>query len=1148
MMIANKPASIITDSLNPSAPQIRAANPENHVWVRASAGSGKTKVLVDRVLRLMLPDPISKKAGTPPEKILCITYTKAGATNIALLIQKILLSWSVMEPKALEDALVKLFNRPIDEDMIKAAKQLFAKILDSPDRLKMMTIHSFCQSVLARFPLETDLSPSMQVIEDFEAKLLLQKAFDAIITNRDELSARARETLFKIPYDRLKSIISVLLKTPSYFKEEKPQERIDETYCKAYGINIAELDTNLQSFVTLSQKDDYAWQEGITGFRAMKTEASEAHADQLDFFRQARPEYKIKNLDEYIKTLTKKPTHKALKSDPIFMDHWQSIQDQYERFLKIEEIKQSTAIFELSTLIYKQYQQLKALNNQLDYNDLIHKTKRLLESSFSWVHYKLDGGIDHILLDESQDTSPEQWDIIRALTSEMLSVKKDEDERRRSLFVVGDEKQSIFSFQGADPVIFEKMLNYFKEKIRPIQDDLEEKLFYSFRSAEPVLNMVDEVFSPPDLKRALGLKAEEDLLHRSYRKDYQSYDKGSVELWLETSEAVKADKSNRGDMYSWVNPIDITRINHSESAEKKLLNKITMRIKQEIQEGHWLPEDILILFRSRNDMMNNLIKMLKWNNIPVSGMDRLILNDHIVIQDIIALAKFITVREDDFSLACFLKSPFIGMNEDDLFTLVTSRTAGQTLMDTLENNSVYEPISLWLKTLIEMASRVPVYELLMHMLIAPCPADPEGSGYKACTSRFGHEIMDPLDEIVGDALRLELQDIRTLPDFITRFSKGQRDIKRELSEAMGEVRIMTVHASKGLEAPVVILADTITIPDHKKTGRVFFDPQTKLPLINAQSNGRSSLINDLRDNALKKQLDEEKRLLYVAMTRAEDTLIIAGAYKATEKNPTPKEQSWYSVVENGFNRMGIAVTERGIRRFGQSFSRHQDKQKSSAADNKGVTQAETMYTPPAWLHTSPPPIPKGQAILNPSLAKRDQAKDKTGFDPVFEPHKPDHKTRFLRGNITHRLLQILPDIASDKQETVARLYVARHRFALSAAIQEDIIKETIAILHDPQFANVFGKNSLAEVPIMGHLPSGDYVSGQIDRLYIGADEILIVDYKTNRPSPDDHTAIPESYRAQLALYKALLALIYPQHHIKTALLWTDKTKLMPILV
>jgi ATP-dependent helicase/nuclease subunit A len=1132
---------------DPSEPQIRAADPSRHVWVRASAGSGKTKVLVDRVLRLLLPDPLIGRIGSNPERILCLTFTKAGATNMSLRIQEKLLEWSVLPIETLYAELKKLFGRDIIEDeIIKRAQELFAIILDRPDRLRILTIHSFCQSILARFPLETGLSPSVNVADEAIQVPLKQKAVEQALSMMNEsiLGSSLYQLFLSQKYEDLSSELFCMLPNikqyQALFEVYSSKESLYNLYAETLDIDLEIIYDPQTWFYDWSIKDKQLWSDIAKAYEDAGTEPTRLFSLEIKTYIDVSAEERIQNGDEIIKLINANPRNTSIQNDGQYNTAIEYMRNRLEIFRKASEAQLSIVYLILLREVDARYKHLKSIDNTIDYHDLIYYTQTLLNSSLSWVHYKLDGGIDHILVDESQDTSPEQWNIIEQLSSEMFS-QDTHQARERTLFVVGDEKQSIFSFQGADPAVFHKQLKSFREKIAPLQDGLEEELIYSFRTTAPVLDLVDATFDDDMMRQSIGLQ-DKKLLHHSYRALHKQDQSGGIELWLETDDTEKKQKEL--NPYSWKSPFLIDNTQNKKDASHRLLEKIVLRIKTEIQSGNWKPEDILILFRTRNQMMNNLIKMLKWENLPVSGIDRLILNDHIVIKDILALAQFLITEEDDFSLACFLKSPFVGLTEDQLFDLAYGRKKSETLYGRIKTSSDMKHIAKWLDELRIQAEQYPVYECLMYLLTKPCPADQDGSGYRAAVRRFGLEIMEPLDEILGDALRLELQNIRTLQDFITRFTSGKREIKRELSKTMGEIRIMTVHASKGLEAEVVFLPDTIKLPDHKKTSR-FMSVKTKYknihcPLYRFLKENSSKYMLQRMEQELNERKSEEHRLLYVAMTRARDILIVGGAYKKTQKNPEPKSESWFGLVQNGMEKLGILANENDRHRiYGQSLTLISKQEAEPMVVNN--------FIPPSWLFQDTAAITKTDSILNPSLAKKDQkSRRDVESNSVLLPHKEDQRRRFLRGTITHKLLQMLPLVEEKNRESVALSYVSLSRFAISESVQRNIVDETLTILNLPTFANVFGKNSMAEVPIMGRLLDGQYVSGQIDRLYIGDNEILVVDFKTNRPSPDDPSRIPEEYRAQMALYKALLSELYPQKTIRTALLWTDTARLMAL--
>ena len=1127
---------------DPTISQRRAAEPSRHVWVRASAGSGKTKVLVDRILRLLLADPLTKAPGIAPDKILCLTFTKAGAAEMSLRLQKQLLKWSAAEDTDLKLALKDLNNLEADADMVQEARRLFARVLDAPSRLRILTIHSFCQSVLGRFPVETGLSPDFKVIEDVEQSEFLQKSLhdilgQAVVAPESDLGKAFSRLAVSKNIDQLKTELKRLILEPiklqSFLKDATTLRDIQQQIAKPFDIDDIEA-INFKNFCkeeTLPRSSIRTIADILSTSSALDIEKSEIILTWLS----ANAEERLHSLDLYIKAIRAKARGKVAATSIDFLERQAKEIERIDNCRLAANIRSTTDLLFLARLLLTAYDRHKKHLGVMDYNDLIFNTRRLLSGEFwkgnqndaarslstAWVLYKLDEGIDHILVDESQDTNPDQWDIIARLTGEYFSGAARPVARPRTLFVVGDEKQSIFSFQRADPAEFHRMRDFFAAKVSPMQQGFEESLIYSFRTTSPVLKLTDATFADPALRHHLGLKDGASLRHISYRTDKKKELTGSVELWPPVIAEKKPPLNSEWELPFSADPTQ-------KPAAQLLAIRIARHLKTLIDKGEASPGDIMILMRTRSPLMLHIIRELKNLSLPVSGLDRMILSQSLIVQDILTVCDFALLNDDSFALAVLLKSPFVGISEDQLMALAMNRDKETTLWMALRADPQYASICDWLKKLTRFTGEVQPYEFIEELLTQPCPADPQGSGYRAAMKRLGPDTIEPLDEILGQALKLELQDIRTLQEF-TDFQKNTtKDIKREMEEAGSEIRIMTVHASKGLEAPIVILPDTMSVPTSKGTDTFLWPDKSGLPapLWAESKEDRSGIYEAALARAHSLQMEEQSRLLYVAMTRAKDRLIVCGTHGSENINP----KSWYATIENGFSLLpDVKTLDSGIRVY-------------SIGDTVLKKERSASFQPaalPAWLRLPAPEEGDAPVAFAPSKQEVDE-------QPALSPLDQSKAHRFRRGLATHKLLQILPELPASRQETAARSYASRPALGLPANLQDDIVAETMKVLRDPVFAAVFAPGSLAEVPVTGEISPGRLINGQIDRLVITDTEVLIVDFKTNRPSPRDSRDIPASYKAQLKAYADALSLIYPGRAIKCALLWTDQPFLMPV--
>lgn len=1150
--------------IHPDVLQRRAADPNNSVWVGASAGSGKTKVLTDRILRLLLPDS-NGLGATKPHKILALTFTKAGAGEMALRINERLSEWATIsleqknendEEIGLVKKLTNLFGSPPTNDQINAARKLFAAVVDTPGGLNIMTIHSFCQSVLGRFPLEADLPPNFKPLEESQAKNLLIKSRDSVLKNPNlDKGSPLTEAIYNLSLtqneDQLTNVFDNFISERHQAKailnsNFGTPEGLYTALCQRFSIPAGiSIEAALANFCTDKNIDESGLRSccAVLATGTPKTDQSRGLNIQewLDAGNKKRITLYKKYKEIFLtneNTIRKDtPTKKLGENNPNIIP---IITTEAERILQLENdfnaIKTTTLtrdIFLVGQEILQKYQSLKNQQNALDFDDLILRTLDLLQGKTKplnglnvapWVRFKMDQGIDHILVDEAQDTNPEQWEIIKALCDDFYDSLNEED-APRTVFIVGDEKQSIFRFQRASPEKFQEMHHWFEEKIKSSQHQLSHVDFItSFRSVKSVLSLVDAVFADEKIRQGLG---PDDIEHKSWR----SKQPGLVELWP-LFESNKQDKTD-----PWAPPLHVSE---SSSGAAQLATHIASTVadwinnKQPLESYNRPVEagDILILVRSRSAFLDQLVKSLKDKNIPVSGVDRMILSEQLVVQDLCAAAEFALLPDDDLNLAGLLKSPFIGWSEEQLFDVAYNRT--NSLWHNVKQSTDQQTVQ-WLKKLIKSGSTEKSYDFFAKILQEACPAD-EQSGLRAIKKRLGEDCLDPLDEFLNTALSFEQEHIPSLQHFLQNQLHNDSQIKRQMEEAGSAVRIMTVHGAKGLQAPIVILPDTTRNANSIKTKPLLWPDQTQaeLPYFCPSTKEIPEPCKEALTFQKERDNEEYRRLLYVALTRAENRLYIAG-YKSSKPII---EDSWYNYVTNGFAQLPdvkkIAVGDKEILRYSNSVQ----NDKPDRADKNKEQNALIKTNPPEWLFK---PMPEEPFPPRPLVPSKPSGEDTTALSPL----KSQDNYRYLRGNITHKLLQLLPNIDSNKREEAARRYVFQPAHNLSNDVREEIISETMTILEHKDFAPIFGEGSYAEISISGLLNNKTSISGQIDRLLITADEILIVDYKTGKTAKS-LPEVPQQYKNQLKAYAEALQEIYPDRSIKTALIWTEGPTLMEI--
>ena len=490
-----------------TAQQRRAADPARSVWVEASAGTGKTQVLSDRVLRLLLN-------GVPPGRILCLTYTKAAAVEMSSRIAGRLSRWAVAGDDDLHKELSKLLGslpeKHKDYARLEAqARKLFAVLLDTPGGMKIQTIHSFCQEVLKRFPLEAKVSPYFEVMDD-------RTAAEAM----DDIKRALLQKIETAPESRAGQALAYLTRNVSEFQFPNIMNSIAAGRNKivrlfaAYGDAGAVID-ELSRRLNVGEKDTA---EGLTEAFMARIDRAET-LRLIEAWRHGGVKDKAKaeklaavseagfpaEMYENYKTafLTQKGEPYAKAGDRETLKHYAALPEsaaaEAERILALEDklksvrlLASTRAVLFLAEDLISGYTRFKKVRSKMDYEDLIVLTRALLENRAvaDWVLFKLDGGIDHVLIDEAQDTSPDQWAIVKALTADFFA-GEGAGEAVRTVFAVGDRKQSIYSFQGADPRGFDEMRKYFAAQSANF-DQIH--LDVSFRSTAAVLDTVNELF------------------------------------------------------------------------------------------------------------------------------------------------------------------------------------------------------------------------------------------------------------------------------------------------------------------------------------------------------------------------------------------------------------------------------------------------------------------------------------------------------------------------------------------------------------------------------------------------------------------------------------------------------------------------------
>ncbi|SHF35375.1 DNA helicase/exodeoxyribonuclease V, subunit A [Litoreibacter ascidiaceicola] len=1088
--------------------QVAAANPKASTWLAANAGSGKTRVLTDRVARLLLD-------GVPPQRILCLTYTKAAASEMQNRLFQRLGDWAMMPDAKLRESLTALGAEDIAPDVLSEARRLFAKAIETPGGLKIQTIHSFCASLLRRFPLEAGVSPAFTEMDDRAAKALREDVMEEVALQDPDAMAAFAQHFSGAEVD---GFLQELLGRKELFDSAATDADLRAAGGLGSGVTEAVvLESVFHGNEAAMLRDVAAVLQSCTGKSDMQLGQSLAMLDcstpSLALLTQLEKLFlSASGKSEGLPKLHP-PTKGAKEAFGALLDPFDALR---MRVSEARPIRQALAAHARNLALHKFAQaylprldSLKQSHAWLDFDDLILKARGLLTdpSVAAWVLFRLDGGIDHILVDEAQDTAPRQWDVVRLLAQEFTAGQGARADTERTIFVVGDQKQSIYSFQGADPDAFEAMRAHFDEALTAIGQPLQRQdLLHSFRSSRAVLGLVDASFTG-DLMRGMGGRVE----HVAFKQDLP----GRVDQWDWIDETEKAEKKD------WFDPVDTVGDDHhsvllarqiAATIKDRLLHGQITEVKRvdgrDVQETRRIMAgDFLILVQRRSTLFHEIIRACKDAGLPMAGADRLRIGAELGVKDLTALMRYLATPEDDLSLAAVLRSPLCGLSEGELFDLAHGRPNYLTRA-LEEQKDRFAHVSEMLRDLRNSADYLRPYDLLERVLT-------RHNGREKLLARLGIEADEGIAALLDQAMAYERADIPSLTGFLEWLARDEVTIKRQMDSAGDAIRVMTVHGAKGLEAPIVILPDTGQVRNSVRDDVLNRDG---VALWKAKSDDMPPAQVELSDEIKKRQREERMRLLYVAMTRAESWLIICGAGKPAKL----EDGGWYAVAEAGMAKAGVVDGRLAHLNWPDDLPRREAEAKPERA------------ALPAWVETKAPTVAPTPEPLSPSKFEGAKAlPDPSGAALSEEDAK-------ARGTALHRLFEHLPH-AADPMDLANRL----GRYGPN---EEDLYPLAQAVLGDPSLAHIFADGTLAEVTLTAKLPSlgGQVVLGTIDRLIIEDDRILAVDFKSNVVLPDTAEKTPTGILSQMGAYLEMLEQLYPQKSVEVAILWTQSAQLMTL--
>lgn len=1094
--------------------QLLASDPARHIWVSASAGTGKTHVLTDRLLRLMLD-------GAAPDRILALTFTKAAAAEMQTRLTGRLSGWLVLDDAALDSELLAL-AMPATAAMRARARRLFGLALDVPGGLKVQTLHSFAQGLLAGFPLEAGLSPGFSALEERDALLLKRRALhEAIRDGGSDFRADLAELAVWKGEAGVSDIMDRMIAHWPGLSGFATLDAIDPAVRRLLGVPADAQPGDASRAALADPRLEPLCRDFAADMAAWGTKTGLAAADAMvEWLAVPAPDAE-RLLALRAMLLTKEGEPRSFSGRRARSPALAGAMDGLCAILLpalAAEAALAVALHAARAMrvgreVAGRYDRLKRAANAVDFDDMIRLAAELLgrPGMPGYVAWKLDNRFDHLLVDEAQDTNELQWRIIRQLVSEYFAGGA----RQRTLFVVGDLKQAIYGFQGTDPRIFAgeraRIAPHAPAAILPVPLDR------SFRSGPAVLDVVNAMLVG-ERWRDMGL-AEAPGLHVPHR----AADAGEVELWP----LLRTDTDEEGEE------------DNAEEADRLMARRLAARIAGWLKPGGperlWLPaqeryarpHDILVLLRKRSMLMGALVAALHKEGVSVAGVDRLLLNEPYAVLDLVALVRFATQPEDDLNLAAILVSPFLGWTHEEVRAIAQRRRGSLWGALGAAADARGTAARAWLNAVLNLADRGGPAAFLDTILSGPL------DGRRLLLDRLGGEANDAIDELLQQAVRFELHNPPALAGFLAWIESEGLEVKRDAEAGGDHVRLMTVHGSKGLQASVVVLADTGHNRRGADAGHVPVQPdgaEGDVPVFHMGKNGLPDALQAVLEDQEVRAGEEDRRLLYVALTRAADHLYIGGAVSGRRMKDIIEgrnDNCWHSHMRAVLGEM--ADVERIAGPDGEVLRvRRGDWSATPVADTK-ITSDSAVHAVRAVNLSAAPAAGPDTRPLTPSALPEDP------------PSEPEARAAARRGTLLHRLFERLPAVSSARRGDIARNWLALQGEGPESA--ERITAEVLAVLESAELADLFAGDALVEAPIAG-IVDGRPIAGTVDRLLVTAERVLIVDFKSGSRVPATASDVPGAYRRQMAAYARVLAQAFPGRRVEAGLLFTAAPKFL----
>jgi ATP-dependent helicase/nuclease subunit A len=1142
----------------------RATAPENNVVVQAAAGTGKTWLLTSRIIRLLLQ-------GAEPGAILAITFTRKAAGEIHERVTERLLALAASHEQTLTGQLAEI-GAGTDPDSRAAARGLYEKHLGAIHPLRTTTFHAFCQEILRRFPLEADVPPGFELVEstaelEQAAWLVLDRT---AARNNQGVLATALDTLLKEcgGVAGTRSALDDFLahrsdwwayteneSSPMDFAAAQLGQILDVTddadALAAFMCDPA-MREHLARYAELLAGHPTATNQGYaeTLTRALSEPAPSQHTFDLIrgvLLTDADEPRKLKRSDTLEKKLGAKHADELINLHQEIASRLLAAMAGYKRHWTY---RVSRAWYVCGTALLEEYQRLKLERGVLDFADLEWKTYRLLNRSrhAEWVQYKLDQRIDHLLVDEFQDTNPTQWRLLLPLLQEIVA---GDPERRRSVFLVGDEKQSVYRFRRADPRLFHAARHWLEQHAQA--HTLTQHL--SRRSSPAIIRFVNLVFHRPS-------DADTETEADYPLQDFQPHDTHHPHLWgrAELLPLIRrGDKTSGKTAPAWRNPLEQPRLTDEDQRHRQegdlIAGKIREILGRPIADGERVRpltgDDIMILLRDRTHA-RFYEEALRRAGIPYIGTGRGAFMQSLEVRDLMHLLRQLVEPYNDLALASALRSPLFAAAEDDLLCLAQSPPGSwRTRLERLTAEQTPDGALTRARQLLPRWSsyvgRVPVHDLLDRIY---CEGNVVARYLAAAVPHLRPRVEANLNRFLELALEVDSGRYPSLSHFLAYLERqAEHDDKSPAEPAWNRaprVRVMTIHAAKGLEAPVVFLADAARSADNRDRG---LRPLVDWPVQDSRPRyfhlgGASKKIDDvslaLRTEQQWSARREEANLLYVALTRARQMLYVSGC------EPGQGGRGWYGFIEKRLRHAGDS---------GEAVRAGLELDSISLDDGK------TVFNTSAWLEFGEPPSPQllespasvTGFSLDPRLTRPFPAMPETGMlnpsrSTQSEDDYPDEATDFTeartrkqrRGKVIHRMLERLTN--GETHATVEKRIWQEFDEWLEEKDFNQWWREACAVLDRADFREFFDptryQEARNEIPIL-YRDGGRDVYGVIDRLVIRGEEIVLIDYKTHAHAVRENIAqLAEDFREQMRQYGEGARRLWPRKKLRLVLLFT----------